>query len=122
MTRFVTGIDHVQLAMPKGAEEQARAFYSGVMGLTEIPKPANLAVSGGCWFEGGSAHIHLSGESDYVPPETAHPALLVGDLAAFRAHLAEQGVAFADGKPLEGYLRGDIRDPFGNRIEIMQRL
>ena len=119
---FVTALDHVQIAMPEGGEDAARAFYAGILHLTEVPKPAHLAVRGGCWFEGGSAHIHLSGEQDYAPPRTAHPALLVSDLAALRAHLQERGVEFVDGKPLEGYVRGDIRDPFGNRIELMQRV
>jgi catechol 2,3-dioxygenase-like lactoylglutathione lyase family enzyme len=53
MSKFA-GIDHVQLAMPVGAEDQARAFYTGVLGLAEIPKPPVLAVRGGCWFACGS--------------------------------------------------------------------
>lgn len=39
-------IDHVQLAMPAGQEAAARAFYAGVLGLTEVPKPPALAVRG----------------------------------------------------------------------------
>ncbi|HEU4821569.1 MAG TPA: glyoxalase, partial [Qipengyuania sp.] len=58
----ILGIDHVQLAMPHGGEEQARRFYIGVLGMHEIDKPAHLAVGGGCWFEGGAAHIHLGVE------------------------------------------------------------
>ena len=46
----VVGIEHVQLAMPPGEEDRARAFYVEVLGLTEIPKPPDLAVRGGCWF------------------------------------------------------------------------
>ncbi|GAA4643083.1 VOC family protein [Pontixanthobacter gangjinensis] len=118
----VTGIDHVQLAMPKGGEGQARAFYSGVLGLAEAPKPADLAKRGGCWFSGGSAHVHLGVEEPFASAKKAHPALLVDNLAEMRARLDAAGVAFNDGKPLEGYLRGDISDPFGNRIELMQRI
>ena len=43
----VVGIDHVQLAMPEGGEETARAFYRDALGLTEVPKPADLAARGG---------------------------------------------------------------------------
>ena len=122
----IVGIDHVQLAMPRGGEEQARRFYAGVLGLAEIPKPADLAKRGGCWFanEGGAgtAHVHLGVEEPFAPAKKAHPALLVDDLAALRVQLEASGIAFTDGKPLDGYVRGDIVDPFGNRIELMQRL
>lgn len=40
----ITGIDHVQVAMPVGAEDLARSFYTGVLGLPEIEKPAVLAT------------------------------------------------------------------------------
>jgi catechol 2,3-dioxygenase-like lactoylglutathione lyase family enzyme len=118
----VLGLDHVQLAMPRGGEARARAFYGGVLGMAEVAKPAHLAVSGGCWFASGGAHLHLGVEDDFRPARKAHAALLVGDLAALRARLAEAGVAFAEGKPLDGYVRGDVADPFGNRIELMQRV
>ena len=118
----VIGIDHVQLAMPYGGEDTARAFYCGILGLGEAPKPAHLQVNGGCWFESGDAHIHLGIDDAFVPARKAHPALLVEDLAAFTEKLREKGVAFEPGKPLDGYERGDIIDPFGNRIELMQRL
>ena len=60
---MITGIDHVQLAMPVGGEDAARGFYAGVL-----------------------------------------------------------GIAFEEGTPLAGYARGDVHDPFGNRIELMQRI
>ena len=33
-------IDHVQLAMPAGGEDKARALYAGVLGIPEVPKRA----------------------------------------------------------------------------------
>jgi hypothetical protein len=35
----ITGIDHVQLAMPRGREDAARSFYAGLLGRAdgEIP-------------------------------------------------------------------------------------
>lgn len=118
----IIGIDHVQLAMPHGGEPQARAFFAGVLGMVELPKPAHLAISGGCWFASGSAHIHCGVEQDHVPAQRAHPALLVDDLPTLVTRLEEHGIPFTPGKPLEGYRRGDISDPFGNRIELMQKL
>ena len=118
----IIGIDHVQLAMPHGGEEQARRFYVGVLGMHELAKPAHLAVSGGCWFAGGAAHAHLGVEEGHCPSRKAHPALLVSDLAALVRRLEMAGVSFTAGKPLAGYIRGDTTDPFGNRIELMERV
>ena len=118
----VIGLDHVQLAMPAGGEDRARAFYRGVLGLAEVPKPASLSANGGCWFAGGGVHLHLGREDGFRPAAKAHPALLVENLDDARAAFARAGVEFRDGKPLDGYRRGDVADPFGNRIEIMQRV
>ena len=119
---MIVGLDHVQLAMPEGGEEHARAFYCEVLGLAEVSKPADLAARGGCWFAGGGVSLHLGVEAEFRPAAKAHPALLVRDLAAARQRLAQHGIDFAEGSPLEGYEHGDIADPFGNRIELMQRL
>src|ERR1039457_6415640 len=75
----VQNIDHVQLAMPPGEEERARAFYAGVLGLTEVPKPPDLAKRGGAWFEQGAVKIHLGVEADFRPARKAHPALVGGE-------------------------------------------
>lgn len=119
---MIVGLDHVQLAMPVGGEDAARAFYGGVLGLIEREKPSHLAVRGGCWFAGLGVELHLGVEEAFRPAAKAHPALLVGDLAAAREILARHGIGFMEGEPLQGYVRGDVRDPFGNRIELMQQL
>src|SRR5882672_10965866 len=109
----VHGLDHVQLAMPAGEEDRAREFYSGILGLSEVPKPANLAKRGGAWFEGGSLRVHLGVEADFRPARRAHPAFLVQHLDAITQHLRQAGVAVATDEPLEGYHRIYISDPFG---------
>lgn len=118
----VIGIDHVQLAMPHGGEPHARRFWIDLMGLEEVAKPSHLAVNGGCWFEGGGIAIHCGVEEGFLPAHRAHSALLVTDLGALVARLGRAGIHFKRGKDLEGYVRGDIADPFGNRIELMQRV
>ena len=118
----VIGIDHVQLAMPHGGEPHARRFWVDVMGLAEVAKPAHLAVNGGCWFEGSGIAIHCGVEEGFLPSRRAHPALLVDDLAGLVAKLGKAGIRYKPGKDLEGYRRGDIADPFGNRIELMQKV
>jgi catechol 2,3-dioxygenase-like lactoylglutathione lyase family enzyme len=118
----ITGIEHVQLAMPAGGEELARAFYGRILGITEIPKPAHLAKRGGCWFERADLKIHLGVEADFRPARKAHVALLVSGLPALIETLRSAGYAIKEGEPLEGYHRIDVDDPFGNRIELMEPL
>jgi catechol 2,3-dioxygenase-like lactoylglutathione lyase family enzyme len=110
------GIDHVQLAMPRGQEEAARLFYTGVLGLPEVPKPAPLASRGGCWFELGPTRVHLGVEDDFRPARKAHPALLVRGLAAF---VDAVGLVFTWADDVPGLVHGYVEDPFGNRIELV---
>jgi catechol 2,3-dioxygenase-like lactoylglutathione lyase family enzyme len=117
----VIGLDHVQLAIPEGGEDKARAFFTGILGMREVPKPTNLSASG-CWFESGALSLHIGIDPDFRPAGKAHPALLVDDLAALRQRLEEAGFATRDDKPVQGYARFFAADPFGNRIEFMQRL
>jgi hypothetical protein len=113
-------IEHVQLAMPAGGEELARAFYTGGLGIPEIPKPPHLAKRGGCWFERGELKIHLGVEAEFRPARKAHPALLVVDLPALSVKLRSSGYVLREDEPLEGYHRVYVDDPFGNRLELME--
>jgi catechol 2,3-dioxygenase-like lactoylglutathione lyase family enzyme len=114
----ILAIDHVQLAMPAGKEDEARAFYAGLLELSEMPKPPELAKRGGAWFERGAVKIHLGVEADFRPARKAHPALVVDDLPALLARLREAGVAPVE-DALAGYPRAFVSDPFGNRIELL---
>jgi catechol 2,3-dioxygenase-like lactoylglutathione lyase family enzyme len=116
----VERIDHVQLAMPAGGEDEARRFYGELLGLPEQPKPPHLAVRGGCWFGTGPLQLHLGVEPDFRPAKKAHPALLVRDLPALVDALRRAGVELVDDEPLEGYDRIYAYDPFGNRIELLE--
>jgi catechol 2,3-dioxygenase-like lactoylglutathione lyase family enzyme len=118
----ILALDHVQLAMPEGGEHEARLFYGALLGLREVPKPPNLAVRGGVWFEDGGVRVHLGVEKTFAPARKAHPAFLVDDLAALVAHLKAHGVAAGEDEPLRGYARVYVSDPFGNRIELMQQV
>lgn len=118
----VHGIDHVQLAMPRGREDEARRFYAGVLGLPEQPKPPNLAARGGCWFGAEGITLHLGVEDGFRPARKAHPALLVEDLPALLRQLDEAGIEAVRDEPLPGYDRVYVADPFGNRIELLEPL
>jgi catechol 2,3-dioxygenase-like lactoylglutathione lyase family enzyme len=114
-------IEHVQLAMPAGQEDRARAFYSGVLGIPEIPKPPNLAKRGGAWFESEAVKVHLGVDKDFRPATKAHVAFEVEELIELIRRCREAGYEVVDDEPLEGYFRVYINDPFGNRLELMER-
>jgi catechol 2,3-dioxygenase-like lactoylglutathione lyase family enzyme len=107
--------------MPAGGEALAREFYGSILEIPEIPKPPNLAARGGCWFERDDLKIHLGVESDFRPARKAHPALLVTDLQVLVSKLKAAGHHVGENEPLAGYHRVYANDPFGNRIELMER-
>lgn len=115
-----TAVDHVQLAMPAGAEETARRFYSGLLGMTEIPKPPELAKRGGCWFECcGGVQVHLGVEAEFRPAKKAHPAFRCSDYGALISRLRAAGVDVTEAEDIPGVRRCHVHDPFGNRIELI---
>ncbi|MGR6914482.1 VOC family protein [[Actinomadura] parvosata] len=112
----IRGLHHVQLAAPRGSEPALRAFYAGVLGLREVPKPPELARRGGVWFRGEGVEVHLGVEEDFRPARKAHPAFLVDDLDAYAEEIPE---AQPDDL-FPGYRRIYVFDPVGNRIELLQ--
>ncbi len=113
-------IDHVQLAMPSGEEEKARAFYRDMLGMVELTKPPELAKRGGCWFASGEVQIHLGVDEDFRPAKKAHPALRCRDYEGLRAKLRAAGVETIADDNNPGVTRCYVHDPFGNRIELIR--
>lgn len=119
----ILSIDHVQIAMPASAEESARAFYMGVLGFIEIPKPAELAKRGGVWLQSENVQLHLGIEQDFHPARKAHPAFIVNDLNSLITKAQNAGYETDTGQPpLDGFKRAHVFDPFGNRIELMEKI
>ena len=118
----ILSIDHVQIAMPAGEEERARTFYMGILGFIEIPKPAELAKRG-VWLQSENVQLHLGIEPNFHPARKAHPALIVDDLNLLITKVQNAGCETDTTQPpLDGFKRAHVFDPFGNRIELMQRL
>jgi catechol 2,3-dioxygenase-like lactoylglutathione lyase family enzyme len=113
-------LDHVQLAMPTGEEETARAFYRDLLGMEELPKPPELVSRGGCWFGSGEAQIHLGVERDFRPAKKAHPALRCHDYEGLTEKLGAAGIELIADDNLAGVARCYIHDPFGNRMELIR--
>ncbi|MFD0685165.1 VOC family protein [Actinomadura fibrosa] len=117
---MLTGVHHVQLAAPVGSEDVLRAFYAGVLGMEEVPKPPELAKRGGVWFRGGGVELHLGIEQDFRAARKAHPGLLVRDLDEVAAKLRAAGHEVRPDGLFPGYRRLYADDPVGNRLEFLQ--
>jgi len=119
MTFELLSLDHVQVAIPPGSEGKAIAFYTGVLGLAQLAKPAPLAQRGGAWFQGPGFQIHVGAEEDFRPAKKAHPAFRVANFDELLARLEQEGINFRPDEEIPELRRGFIDDPFGNRIELI---
>ncbi|WP_329132702.1 glyoxalase [Streptomyces sp. NBC_01476] len=117
---MIAAVDHVQLAAPPGSEPELRAYYTGVLGMTELRKPPVLAARGGCWFAAGGAVLHLGIEEDFRPARKAHPGLRVTGIHAYAKRLQGQGAAVVWDYDLPGFERFYSQDPVGNRLEFLE--
>ena len=118
---MITRLHHAQITIPKGAEDTARAFYCGVLGLGEIEKPDSLKGRGGFWLMLGEQQIHVGTEDGIDRALTkAHLAYQVDDIGYWLEMMQRQGIEIGDSVPIPGYERFEIRDPFGNRLEFIQ--
>lgn len=120
MTFVFKGIDHIQLAAPKGSEAAARKFFKGILGFDEVEKPEGLKKRGGVWFAFGNYQIHIGIEEPFFPAKKAHPAFGVENIEELKTHLQTNNVEVIDDDSLPGAKRFYFSDPFGNRIEVLE--
>jgi catechol 2,3-dioxygenase-like lactoylglutathione lyase family enzyme len=113
-------INHVQVAIPRGAEDEARRFYRDLLGLHEIPKPAPLAARGGLWFELGAVQLHLGADPDFRPAQKAHVAFETDGFDDLLATCAAAGFPTRTDVAIAGRRRAMVNDPFGNRVELIE--
>jgi catechol 2,3-dioxygenase-like lactoylglutathione lyase family enzyme len=119
---MIRGIHHVQLTIPKGCEEKARDFYCNCLGLQEIDKPAGLAERGGLWLQVGDRQVHIGVEDGVDRYSTkAHIGYEVVDLAGWKDKLKTLAIEIVEAIPIPGCNRFEFRDPFGNRVEFIER-
>ena len=119
---MILGLNHVQITIPVGAEDEARQFYCGILGLCEVPKPEALQSRGGFWLELDGLQIHLGTEDGIDRERTkAHIAYEVENLEFWREKLAANGIEISDGIVIPNYQRFEFRDPFGNRVEFLEQ-
>jgi catechol 2,3-dioxygenase-like lactoylglutathione lyase family enzyme len=117
----ILSLDHVQLAIPVASETRAREFYSGILGFAEIEKPAAMAGRNSMWFTAGAVNLHLGIEPEFHAAKRAHPALVVEGLDEILAACERAGLPTKPDTSVNGFRRVHVFDPFGNRLEIMER-
>lgn len=114
----LTHLDHCSVIITDVAK--ARAFYAGVLGLKEIPKPRTFDFVA-LWFQlgdGQTLHLLQKPEPDTRSPR--HFALRVTDVNAAREHFRSHGIVIQETGPIPHCDRFFVFDPDGNRIEIIQ--
>lgn len=119
----VIRLQHVSVPMPLGGNDDARAFYNGVLGMTEAMPPSSLDPERIVWFQAGDAghEVHLFTNEGHGPNTPAqHLCLQLDDLDAMRAHLKTLGVPIEEPVEIHNRPRFNVRDPFGNLIELTQ--
>ncbi|WP_117169529.1 VOC family protein [Paraliobacillus sediminis] len=120
---MIIGLNHVQITIPKNAEELGKHFYCDLLGLKEIKKPESLKGRGGFWLQVGNLEVHVGTEDGFDRLTTkAHLAYQVEDLSYWRNVLNENSINISESIPLPGYDRFEFRDPFGNRVEMIQAI
>ncbi len=101
----------------------ARAFYCDVLGLVEKEKPESLQGRGGFWLSAGHQEVHVGTEDGVERLDTkAHIAYLVEDIEYWKTCLKKKKIDMLDSIPIPGYKRFEFRDPFGNRVEMIQMI
>ena len=120
---MIKAVHHVQITIPTGQEIKAKDFYCGLLSLSEIPKPQSLQKRGGFWLKVGNQEVHVSIEDGFDRTQTkAHIAYLVNDLLLWRNKLTNAGFEITDSIAIPNYNRFELRDPFGNRVEFIQKV
>ncbi|MFF3099887.1 VOC family protein [Viridibacillus arvi] len=122
MSFVFKSIAHIQLAAPKGSEDEAKRFFGDILGFREIEKPELLRKRGGVWFEFANYQIHIGIEEPFIPAKKAHPAFEIENIEGLKSHLSKNKIKFIVDEDLPGANRIYINDPFGNRIEVLEWL
>lgn len=118
---MIIRLHHAQITIPKGAEEEGKHFYCNLLGLREIEKPGSLKGRGGFWLQVGDIEVHVGTEEGFDRLKTkAHLAYLVEDISHWKKVLEENNIEIINSVPIPNYERFEFRDPFGNRVEMIQ--
>jgi catechol 2,3-dioxygenase-like lactoylglutathione lyase family enzyme len=110
--------DHIHICVPPERLEEARLFYTDIIGLTPDDRPA-VFVHPGYWFRIGDIGFHIGIEAP-LARTSRHSAFEVADIKQARIHLEENGIEVHQEEVIPGRERFFFLDPFGNRMELLQ--
>jgi catechol 2,3-dioxygenase-like lactoylglutathione lyase family enzyme len=114
-------LHHVNIVVRPGETDQLLGFYTDVLGLRTVDKPAEGTSPGGAWFDISDSHqLHISERVDAVMHDDMHFGLVVDDFDATLARLESAGAPWQPQADLFGGRRGSTRDPLGHRIELLE--
>lgn len=117
----IVRMHHVFITVPSDRLDEAHDFYTSILGLQEVPRPQSIKKFPGFWLRLANMDLHI-GVQDDIDREAplTHVAYQVSNIKHWRESLSQQGVEIREAPPLDGYLRFEFSDPFGNRIEMIQ--
>lgn len=113
--------DHIHICVPAERLEEARVFYKDVMGLKQIERPKELDASRGLWFAIGDIELHI-GVEPHKFNTRRHTAFEVENVKRARAFLLQMGVDIVEEPYIPGRERFAFIDPFGNKMELLERV
>ena len=111
-------VDHFHICVPLERLEEARQFYTEVIGLKLTERPDVFGAEG-YWFNIAGMQLHI-GVEPVLPRSIRHTALEIEDINSARAYLKKQGVEITEEPVIPGRTRFAFIDPFGNRMELLQ--
>jgi catechol 2,3-dioxygenase-like lactoylglutathione lyase family enzyme len=120
MINFIRA-DHIHICVPPELLQEAKLFYTQIMGLKLIERPDHLFSGAGYWFDIGDMQLHI-GVEPALPQSIRHTAFEVADIAEAREHLTKNNVPITEEPKIPGRTRFAFIDPFGNRMELLQMI
>ena len=112
--------DHIHICVPPERLEEARLFYTDIIGLEPTERP-DVFSSAGYWFRIADIELHVRVEES-LPRSIRHTAFEVSDVPAARKYLESHGLEIMEEPQIPGRERFAFIDPFGNRMELLQLL
>jgi catechol 2,3-dioxygenase-like lactoylglutathione lyase family enzyme len=120
----VTRFHHVSVNCHDATLDDMVAFYSGLLGLDDVPRP-DIPGVGGHWHAVGDQQLHVVAAPPRGTPIDStgnHYCVAVADLDAAIAELEARGIPYQRGLQNESVVQIWINDPAGNTLELQQEI
>jgi catechol 2,3-dioxygenase-like lactoylglutathione lyase family enzyme len=123
------GLIHEGVPVARSNLEACIKFYTDVLGMKLLPRPAALdAIAPGAWLgnDDNTVQFHLIAKDDELRPPPGAPASPAGrhtawrvrDIDAFRARMRALGIHYSEIGNLIGDAQVFVQDPEGHTWEF----